>query len=45
MDYIIVSRVHAKKKMQFGAILFPARINIIPAKFNKLSTLVHLNLV
>ena len=31
MYYIIVSRVHTKKKLQFGAILIPARINIIPA--------------
>ena len=36
MYYIIVSRVHAKKILKFGAILIPARINIILAKFNKL---------
>ena len=45
MYYIIVSRVHAKKKLQFGAILIPARINIISAKFNKFINMVHLDLI
>ena len=45
MYYIIVSRVHAKKKLQFGAILILAGINTIPAKFNKFINMVHLDLV